>query len=92
MVSCSFGCLSCVMTPCSLLFHVLSHPYILLHFEEMIFPLVPLICRLYSIGHSDLHGYCKGVDYDKIVDHCLTMMHSRNSMMSYGGRDSEKPA
>ena len=28
------------MTPCSLLFHVLSHPYIPLHLEEMIFPLV----------------------------------------------------
>ena len=36
----SFVCLSCVMTPCFFLFHVLSHPYIRLHFEEMIFPLV----------------------------------------------------
>ena len=53
MVSCSFVCFSCVMTPCFFLFHVLSHPYILL---EMIFPLVPLIFRLNSIGHSDLHG------------------------------------
>ena len=54
------------MTPCFFLFEPS-----LLHFEEIIFPVVPLIFRLHSIGHSDLHG--NGVDYDKIVDHCLTV-------------------
>ena len=39
MVSCSFVCFSCVMTPCSFLFHVLIHPYLPLYFEEMIFHL-----------------------------------------------------
>ena len=32
-----------------ILFHNLRHPYIPLHFEEMIFPLVPLVAR----GESD---------------------------------------
>ena len=40
MVSCSFVQLCCVMTPCFFLFGASSHPYIPLHFEEMIFPLV----------------------------------------------------
>jgi hypothetical protein len=43
MVSCSFACLSSVMTHCFFLFHVSSHPYIPLHFGEMIFHLFPLI-------------------------------------------------
>ena len=33
-------CLSCKMTPCSFLFGAFSHPYIPLHIEEMVFPLV----------------------------------------------------
>ena len=53
MVSCSFLCLSCKMTPCFLLFHVLSHPYIPLHFEEMIFPLVCFsICVIRSLWNT----------------------------------------
>ena len=40
MVSCCSAYLCCAMTPCLLLFGALSHPFIPLHFEEMIFPLV----------------------------------------------------
>ena len=40
MVSCSFVHHCWVMTPCFLLFGASSHPYIPLHCEEMIFPLV----------------------------------------------------
>ena len=43
MVSYIFVYLCCVMTPCLFLFGALSHPYIPLHFEEMIFPLVSTI-------------------------------------------------
>ena len=36
-----------------ILFHNLHHPYIPLHFEEMIFPLVPLI----FLAHSQPHPF-----------------------------------
>ena len=43
------GTLCCEMTPCSFLFGALSHSYIPLRFEEMIFPLVSII----FMNHSD---------------------------------------
>ena len=43
MLSCSFVYLCCVTTPCLFPFGASSHPYIPLHFEEMIFQLVSTI-------------------------------------------------
>ena len=61
MVSCSIVCLSCVMTLCRSLFHVLSYPYIPLHyyFEEMVFPLVNIslgVNRCYKLATMTTHN------------------------------------
>ena len=65
MVSCSFVHLCCVTTPCYIIFGAWSHPYIPLHFEEMILPLVSTSFNslwkhcIYCYSHSDVHGYQK---------------------------------
>ena len=54
-------CACCVMTPCFFLFGASSHPYIPLHFEKMIFPLVSTIFNTLwqhcIFSRSDVHGY-----------------------------------
>ena len=59
MVSRSCVCACCVMTPCFFFFGAQSHPYIPIHFEETIFPLVLAIFLMNSLHDGALHGKVK---------------------------------